>query len=263
MHKLSCMIDLWVFERLSPNERRKIEELTAKQCYEKGELISREGDRASKVFLITSGRVKLFKDSSDGKEVILGVLTAHDLLGEEMLFREGIRPFSAQALEYTTACVCTKESFESLAATVPVIAAKITRTLGEKLSQMSDQLADIAMYDVRQRLIRLLARLARERNEATHLGLTLDRHITHEDLGALVGASRVMVSNLLLNLSESGLLRTDASRRFIVSRALLEQAALIEQETPVPMEACACFRQLRAHAGRPAAISGIPGRASA
>ena len=201
-------------------------------------------------FLVTSGRVKLFKVSSEGKEVILGFLGSHDLLGEEILFREGVRSFSAQAMERTTACVCTKEGFESLATRLPVISAKITRTLGEKLSQMSDQLADIAMYDVRNRLIRLLARLACEQGESTHLGLTLDRHITHEDLGALVGASRVMISNVLLDLRESGLLHMGAQRRFLVRQALLDQAVLLTEAEPAMTESCACFRKLRTPGGQ-------------
>jgi CRP-like cAMP-binding protein len=244
------MFDLWVFEQLSPQERQHLEELTIKRTYEKGAILFLEGAPASTVLLITAGRVKLFKVSSEGKEVILGFLGSHDLLGEEMLFREGVRSFSAQAVERTTACVCTKEGFESLATRLPVISAKITRTLGEKLSQMSDQLADIAMYDVRNRLIRLLARLACEQGESTHLGLTLDQHITHEDLGALVGASRVMVSNVLLDLRESGLLQMDTQRRFIVSQTLLDQAVLLIETEPAMTESCACFRKLLTPGGQ-------------
>jgi CRP-like cAMP-binding protein len=244
------MFDLWVFEQLSPQERQGLEELTTKWIFEKGAILFLEGAPASMVLLLTSGRVKLFKVSSEGNEVILGFLGSHDLLGEEILFREGVRSFSAQAMERTTACVCTKEGFESLATSHPVISAKITRTLGEKLSQMSDQLADIAMYDVRNRLIRLLARLAREQGESTHLGLTLDRHITHEDLGALVGASRVMVSNVLLDLRESGLLRMDSQHRFVVSQTLLDQAVLLMEAEPAMTESCVCFRKLRALGGQ-------------
>ena len=168
MRKLSCMLDLWLFEQLAPEERRQLEPLTRKLSYVRGQRLFSEGDRAAVVLLVTSGRVKLYKLSSDGKEVILGFLGSHDLLGEETLIREGTRPFSAEALEPTTACGCSKDDLEALATQHPSIAAKLTRTLGEKLTQTADQLADIAMYDVRERLIRLLARLAQEQGDAKY-----------------------------------------------------------------------------------------------
>ena len=248
MSKLACMLDLWLFEQLTVNERQQLEELTGKHTYGKGQTLFLEGDSASIVLLITSGRVKLFKVSSEGKEVILGFLGPHDLLGEETLFRDGQRAFSAQALEKTTVCARSKNDLETLAALHPSITAKLTRTLGEKLTQMADQLADIAMYGVRDRLIRLLARLGREQGEPTHLGLALDRRITHEDLAALVGASRVMVTAALAGLRESGLLLLDEQRRFVVSPALLAQAACIADDPPVASatRTCACTRQLAA-----------------
>ena len=171
----------------------------------------------------------------------MGFLGVHDLLGEETLFREGTRPFSAEALELTTACACSKDDLETVATVHPSIAVKLTRTLGEKLSQMADQLADIAMYDVRDRLIRLMARMAREQGEPTHLGLSLDRHITHDDLASLVGASRVMVSNALGGLREAGLVFVDGQRQFVVSQAVLEGAGALTEPASPPVPPCGCF----------------------
>jgi CRP/FNR family transcriptional regulator len=121
-------------------ERHQLEPLTRKLSYAPGQRLFSEGDSATVVLLVTSGRVKLYKVSSGGKEVILGFLGAHDLLGEETLFREGTRPFSAEALEPTMVCGCSKEDLEALATQYPSIAAKLTRTLGEKLTQMSGQI---------------------------------------------------------------------------------------------------------------------------
>ncbi len=255
MRTLSCMLDLWLFEQLAVAERQQLEPLTRKLSYARGQRLFSEGDPAAVVLLLTSGRVKLYKVSSEGKEVILGFLGPHDLLGEETLFREGARSFSAQALEPTTVCACSKDDLETLTTQYPSIAAKLTRTLGEKLSQMADQLADIAMYDVRDRLIRLLARLAQEQGEPTHLGLSLDRHITHDDLAALVGASRVMVSNALGGLRESRLLLVDGQRRFVVSQSLLDEAGAMTDPAPPRTSTCTCFNRLQ-HSGR----RHLPGR---
>ena len=77
----------------------------------------------------------------------------------------------------------------------------------------------------------------------THLGLSLDRHITHDDLAALVGASRVMVSNAMGGLRETGLVLVDGQRRFVVSQALLNEAgAFTDPASPITTK-CVCFRK--------------------
>jgi len=234
------MFDLWLFAQLSTEEKRQIEPLTRRRTFQKGEMLFRTGDRAAQVLLLTRGRVKMFKVSEEGKEIILGFLNPHDLLGEETLFRDGARSFSAQALEDCGVCVCSKDDFEGLAARFPTISAKITRTLGEKLSQMADRLADMAMYDVRDRVCRELARLARQGGHPTAEGIHLDRRITHDDLSALVGASRVMVSNVLADLRKAGLVVMD-QRHFVVTPELLEETPSQEEPARRPRPNCACF----------------------
>ena len=58
MRKLYCMLDLWLFEELAPEERRQLEPLTRKLVYTRGQRLFTEGDPASVVLLVTSGRDK-------------------------------------------------------------------------------------------------------------------------------------------------------------------------------------------------------------
>ncbi len=241
MTRLACMLDMWLFEHLTVAERQRLESLTARRSYLPGQMLFHQGDPVAGVFLLTSGRARLFKISPEGKEVTLGFLEPHDLFGEETLFREGRRAFNAQALMASTVCACEKSDFEALAQHDPGIAAKVMQALGEKLSRMSEQLTDLALYDVPGRVARVLDRLAQQYGQPTARGLRIEPRITHEELAALVGASRVMVTHALQTLRQSGSLSLDHSRHFVIRsrQALAEQMPTDEQ----PMHrGCACFQ---------------------
>lgn len=243
MKKLPCMAELWLFEQLTPAEKRQIQGMARRLTFKKGELLFMEGDPAAAIFLITAGRVKLFKVSDGGKEIVLGYLTPHDLFGEEVLFSDGVRTFAAQAVEPAHVCSCFKSDFEALIAQSSAISIKVIQRLGQKVGKMAEQLADVAIYDTQERVVRTLARLAREYGEETELGWRLNFRLTHEDLGALVGASRVMVTNVLKALRQAGtVLSDDSKQRFIVNRRLLAQTETDTEAEAMPLKPpCLCF----------------------
>ena len=236
------MADLWLFDSLDSKEKEHIQDLFRRPIYDKGQFLFTEGDPASAVFVVTEGKVKLFKTSEDGKEIVLGFLSPHSLFGEEILFNDSVRTLSAQALERTKLCACFKSDFEALVAQNSAISIKVIRMLGDKLNRMAEQLADMAVYDTQNQVARTLARLAREHGESTEYGIRLNFRLTHDDLGALVGASRVMVTNVLKSLRSAGVVLDDKDRRFIVSCQYLSE--LVDDEEKVPGStslACQCF----------------------
>ena len=117
----------------------------------------------------------------------------------------------------------------------------LTKRLGEKLNRMAEHLADVAIYDTRERVARTLVRLAEQYGEETEDGRRLNFRLTHEELGALVGASRVMVTNVLKALKEAGLILSGGNgQRIIVARQLLLEADT-EAEAMPPSPPCLCF----------------------
>lgn len=242
MHKLDCMADLWLFSQLPAAHKAMVQSFATRRAFRKGDMLFGRGDRASAVFLVTEGRVRLFKTFEDGKEVTLGYLTPHDLFGEEVLFTDTVRSMSAQALESTRLCVCEKDDLERLIREHPNLATSVIRALAVKLEEATDRLASAAVQDVRERVASSLARLAREYGQQTAQGFRLDFRLTHEDLGSLVGASRVMVTNVLRDLRRAGLVSTDESRRFVVKATLLARERGNGGSRTDPSDSpCPCF----------------------
>ncbi len=214
MQSHRCMKDLPIFSTLNADERNRIGELAGKKLYRKGEHIFHEGEPADTIYLIKYGRIKLYKVSPGGKEVILSILASDDMFGENTFFDHAQHTLHAQALEDTYICSCNREHFALLLQN-PGTALKIIQLLGEKLNSYSNQVASIAFQDVKGRVSATLLRLAGQYGVITPEGTAIDIELTHYDLAALVNASRVMVSNVIGDLRNEGAI-ANKGHRFIL-----------------------------------------------
>lgn len=221
--KIRCMKDLSVFSTLDIPERNRIGELACKRLYQRNEYLFREGDPADTIYLIKSGKVKLFKVSAGGKEIILDILKEDDMLGENTFFDRAEHTMNAQAIESTFVCSCTREHFALLLQN-PQTSLKIIQLLGEKLNNYTNQVANIAFHDVRGRIAATLLKLAKQYGTSSPQGTSIDIELTHNDLASLVNASRVMVSNVIGSLRQDGVIATKDHRFIILNADALSSA---------------------------------------
>ncbi|MGI2336113.1 MAG: Crp/Fnr family transcriptional regulator [Dehalogenimonas sp.] len=243
MSYLNCMADLWLFDSLNETEKGDIWKLFHRSEYLKGEYLFNEGEPASSIFLVTHGRIKLFKTSEGGKEIALGYITHNQLFGEEVLFDDSVRSFAAVAVEDTRLCACYKSDFESLLAQNSQLSLKVIKGLGDKIRRITEQFADVAIYDTRSSLSRTLVRLAREHGQETADGMKLNFRLTHDDLGALVGSSRVMITNVMKSLKIAGIVRDDLDHKLVISRWFLNEPSIEEPASPAARSGdCDCYQ---------------------
>lgn len=223
MRKIRCMKELAIFSTLDFSERERIGALAVKRVYRKNEYIFREGDPADTIYLVKYGRVKLLKVSGEGKEIILDILKEDDMFGENTFFEDTTHTMSAQAMEDTFVCSCNREDFAVLLRN-PQISLKIIQLLGKKLNEYTDQVASIAFRDVKGRIAATLLGLALEHGIPSSEGITIDIELTHQDIGNLVNASRVMVTKILGNLKQEGVIAARGQRICLLDRKKLVEA---------------------------------------
>ncbi|MDQ0287597.1 CRP/FNR family transcriptional regulator [Desulfofundulus luciae] len=223
MKKIRCMKELEIFSALDFAERERIGALARKRVYRKNEFIFREGEPADTIYLIKYGRVKLFKVSGEGKEIILDILKEDDMFGENTFFEDTLHTMSAQAMEDTFVCSCSREDFAVLLKN-PQISLKIIQLLGKKLNDFTDQVANMAFRDVRGRIAAALLSLADEYGVPSPEGITIDIELTHQDIGNLVNASRVMVTKILGLLKQEGIIAARGQRICLLDREKLAEA---------------------------------------
>jgi len=213
MKNLSCMSQLSIFEGLSNKELLMIPSFAQGRLYEKGEILFNEGEEMEAIYLIKSGQVKLSKVFKNGKEITLQLINNDQVLGENALFSDTTHSFTAKVVEDAFICACTKEEFERVITEYPQVGMKIIKTLGQKLSQLTERVNSLTIYDVKGRLVNLLFHLSEEYGIETSQGVKIDLTLTHQDLAEFIGASRVMVTKALNQLN--GIVNQD--KKFIIN----------------------------------------------
>ncbi|MHB1126092.1 MAG: Crp/Fnr family transcriptional regulator [Bacillota bacterium] len=215
-----CLRDLPIFEGLDGEDFASVCLTASKQKLEKGKCLFHQGTPAVTLYLIKEGTIKLVQYTEEGREIILGVVGRGEVLGETALFQQQKHFASAIALEMVKVCSISLNQFEQLIMAKPALAMKIIANLGQKLYLTMQQLGDVTNNSVADKLTRLFLRLAREYGEKTPEGHLITLNITQQDLANMVGASRVMVAQVLKQLKEKGFLIKHDKHYLIQDRCL-------------------------------------------
>ena len=190
--------------------------------------IYREGEDHPYLFCVMKGYVKLSRLYESGAEFTLGLLKTGDLFGPTLS-----NPADAGAQETATAkgevrlARVHAADFQRLLALDPEIVSEVIRTLAHRQRLLEQRVAALLFHDVRARVARLLCDLAGRFGERCPHGLELDIRVTQQELADLAGASRSVVSTLVNEWRDQGILaytreficivRIDALRRLIPS----------------------------------------------
>jgi CRP/FNR family cyclic AMP-dependent transcriptional regulator len=170
------------------------------RSFPKNTVIINEGDRGDSMFVILSGKVKVYVSDDDGREMILDTYGAGDYVGEMSL--DG-RPRSASVMtiEPTSCSVVTRDALREAVASGPDFAMKLIDTLIDRARIATDNVKNLALMDVYGRVARLLLALAREQPDGK---LVVPERMTQQDIADRVGASRDMISRILKDLTIGG-----------------------------------------------------------
>jgi len=162
-------------------------------------ILINEGDTTDSLYIVLSGRLKVYASSEDGREVVLAEHGPGEYLGELSLDREP-RSVSVKALEPSTCCVVQGAQLRQFLAEHPDFALHITRKLIRMVRRLTEQVKSLALKDVYGRMARLLTELSDPVGEER-----IVRHkMTQQDIADRVGSSREMVNRVMKELSAGG-----------------------------------------------------------
>jgi CRP/FNR family cyclic AMP-dependent transcriptional regulator len=210
---------------LSRAELEMLAARTVRKHFSAGQLLFSEGDPCSGLYIIATGRVRIFKTSVNGREQVLAVNIPGDSVAELPVFDGGPYPASAMAVEDTEIAFISRRDFYAYCKEHPEVALKVLSVVGARLRQLVGIIEELSFTTVRQRLIALLVKLAQSRGKATDRGIEFALPATHQELANQLGTVRELISRNLMRLHAEGLLEVDARR--IVVRDLKGLSALL------------------------------------
>lgn len=165
-----------------------------------------EGDEATDVYLIQSGKVQVSLVSPQGREIILRDLGPGEMFGETAVIDGLPRSANIVALEDSTLARMRGEAFLELVESVPGVGLWMARMLAARVRDLTERAFELATLPVAARVHRELLRLAQE-NEAAGDYVLVRQMPRHADLAARIGTHREAVTRELNQLAADGILR--------------------------------------------------------
>ena len=210
-----------LFATLPDDDLRRVADLAVPRRFSKKEAVFREGDRADGFFIVSSGKVKVFKLSGEGKEQILHVLEAGQTFAEAVIFEGGGYPAHAEALTDADLLFLPKRPFIDLLERHPNVAIRMLASLSRWLKRMTDLVESLSLKDVETRLVFYLSEELKTRGIPSKDGAELELAIGKNVLASRLGTVPETFSRTLKKLQDDGLIVVRGKRIRIVSAARL------------------------------------------
>lgn len=177
--------------------------LSGEQSYNRNEVIYHLEDSADHIFYIASGSVKITRVSDDGKEKIISIHRSGEIFGE-LCFCEidGRRSDQAVAMENTRVLAIRVEDFLNVMRDNPKALVDMLSLFCRRLSEARQQIETLSFDNTTRRLARILIKSCQESGDA-ELGKI---KLTHEELAQIVGTSREIITTIMNQFRENGLI---------------------------------------------------------
>ena len=196
------------------------------QAYPRGAYIFHEGDPGNRLFVITTGEVKIARLRRLGEEAVFSILVAGDLFGELALFdHDSTRTADAQAVEPTECVYLQREPALEFLRSQPDLLLQLLGDLSAYIRRRDEAYAETAFLDIPGRVARMLLQLADTHGRVMPEGTRIAIKLSQRSLAGMVGASRENVNRALRAFAGQGQIRVQEGTITILQPAALQKRA--------------------------------------
>ncbi len=221
--QLVCLAD--ILEPLSEEQVKAVHQRLPETHLKQGQIFYTPEDRGEGLFLVKSGRVRIYKLEPTGREFTLAVVGEGTIFGEMALTAQRLRGAYAEAIEPTVICTIKREEIERLVRENPEVGLKIISILSERVQMRENQLEDISLKSIPARLASLILRLAESEGTMSPEGIKIPTHYTHEQLATMIASSRVSVTKAFAQLQDGGVVELRRRHIHVKDIEVLERVA--------------------------------------
>jgi CRP/FNR family transcriptional regulator len=211
-----CASKVPIFENLNREELLEIVKTINHKEYAKNDMIFSEGDTANTLFFINEGKIKIYKNTKDGKEQILYVLSEGDFFGELHLIKPSKYGFNAKAIVDAKICTLTKDEMKEIMMKNPDISIKLLESIGERLSKVENLAQNLATNDVDSRMAYLLMDLMEKYGDASEEKVSIKLPLSREDMANYIGVTRETISRKLKKFEDEELIKIVGTKNIII-----------------------------------------------
>ncbi len=209
---------LWYFESVNLYNTlcpHKVKAMAGRHTFlnfKKDQFIYFLDDRATHIYMIVNGHVKIGRYLDEGKEITTAILSTGEIFGELVLAGEETRRDFAQAMGDCTICPLSLDEMKELMYGDRELSFKMLKFVGLRLMKLERKLELLVFKDARTRIVEFIKDAASWKGKKVGYETLIQTKLTHQDIASLTGTSRQTVTTILNDLKEKNLINFDRKR---------------------------------------------------
>jgi len=214
-----------LFAGLKEEDLRRIRSIAIPKKLVKKEVLFADGEEARGFYVILSGKVKLYKISSEGKEQILHIVVAPDAFAEAALFLGGTYPAFAEALTDTQLLFFPKRDFVQVIERNPQLSINMIVTLSQYLKRFTLLIEELSLKEVSSRMAKYLIDLSLKAEKEGKSSNEVELDLSKTQLASKLGTISETLSRTLAKMKAKKIIDVKRNRILILDRKGLEALA--------------------------------------
>ncbi|MGX4667866.1 Crp/Fnr family transcriptional regulator [Cerasibacillus sp. JNUCC 74] len=202
-----CVSIVPIFNHLEKSQMDEIMKAVHSLTYKRGEIIYYAGDKAEWLYIVNTGKIRIYRLSESGKEQLVRMLQPGDFTGELAIFKDTVHEAYAEAMSPAKVCMISRTAMQNLLLKYPSISLKILEEFANRLEQSETQTTRFATEPVDTRLILFLVENMDVHNQRVELPMS------YKDLASYLGTTPETVSRVLKELEMKGYIRKKSHKR--------------------------------------------------
>ncbi|MCL4545876.1 MAG: Crp/Fnr family transcriptional regulator [Chloroflexi bacterium] len=230
LQRAAFLASVRLFSTLSEPALQHIAARFRVRRFQRGAFVFLRGMPAAELSLLATGRIKVVRETEDGREVILRQITPTDIFGAAGGWGESVYPASAVAQDDAVVFQMPATEFSQLLRSSPDLAVAVIAELGLRLRQAEARIRDLQTERADRRLARALLRLAEQRTPRSPVPEGAVLPLSRQDLAELAGTTLSTASRTLSRWDQQGIVAAQRERVVLLKPAAL--AALVGDLPP-------------------------------
>jgi CRP/FNR family cyclic AMP-dependent transcriptional regulator len=214
---------LALFAELTGAEIAALSKDFASRHFHQGDMIFLQGDPGQMLYLIESGRVRIYVQDDSGQETSVIFYGTGDIFGELAVIDGLPRSASAVATEDTVVHTLGRDRLRAHLQSSPQLAYNFMKALSVRVRYSTQQVGSLTLLAVPSRVARKLLELAQQYGQVEADGVRINMTLTQSDLAGLIGATRESINKALGHFRRQGFIRVDQSHITIIDPDALRE----------------------------------------
>jgi CRP-like cAMP-binding protein len=210
-----------LFRGLTEGEKARVLESGKRKVLYRGANLFSQGSPQDGIYLIETGRIKVFYIAPSGREITLAYWHSGNFVGGPEVFRQGLHVWSGVAAVNSTVLHLPGDVLRQMVLTIPALAIGIIEGLSFKGQCYSALAQMLGTRSPAERLSQLLLHLMNLYGVAERDGILIAASFTHADLAHMTGVTRQSVTTSLKRFAEHGILHMHGANLVITNAVLL------------------------------------------